>query len=221
MIKPATLDFLRKLQANNHKQWFEEHKSDYLDAKKNVENFVAKVKTGLMQDDIIEKSKLYRIYRDVRFSKDKTPYKGHLGGYFRRAGADRRGGYYFSIQPEESFVGGGFYNPNKEDLYRIRKEFEADSSIIRKIISDSDFKKTYGELLGNGVKTAPKGFSKEHQNIGLIRKKQFYALHKFNDEEVLRSDFPDQVVHCYRALRPFFDYMSEVLTTNLNGESII
>jgi uncharacterized protein (DUF2461 family) len=80
---------------------------------------------------------------------------------------------------------------------------------------------TYGELLGNGVKTAPKGFDKEHPNIDLIRKKQFYALRKFSDKEVLAKDFVDQAVDTYRTIRPFFNYMSDVLTTNLNGESIL
>jgi uncharacterized protein (TIGR02453 family) len=222
MIQKATLQFLKEIQVNNNRPWFEENKHRYLAAKENLEAFTEAVKAALMQDDIIEKTKLYRIYRDTRFSKDKTPYKGHMGGFFRRAGAERRGGYYFSVQPaNETFIGGGFYSPSKEDLFRIRKEFEADGDSVRAIINDPKFVATYGELLGNGVKTAPKGFDKEHPNIDLIRKKQFYALRKFSDKEVLAKDFVDQAVDTYRTIRPFFNYLSDVLTTNLNGESIL
>lgn len=221
MIRKSTLDFLKNLEKNNNRDWFENHKHQYLDAKVNVENFIQKVEDGLNQADVIEMHKLYRIYRDVRFSKDKTPYKTYMSGFFRREGADRRGGYFFSIQPGESVVGGGFYGPNKDDLKRIRKEFEADGDGIRKIITAPIFVKTFGELKGSGVKTAPQGFSKDHPNIDLIRKKQFYAMKSFSDNEVLAPDFVDKVLDAYQAVRPFFDYMSEVLTTNLNGEKII
>ena len=221
MIQQTTLEFLRNLEQNNNRAWFEEHKDQYLQAKANVEEFIEHVKHGLNQKDIIDSHKLYRIYRDVRFSKDKTPYKGHLGGFFRRAGADRRGGYAFRIKPDQTQIGGGFYGPNKEDLFRIRKEFEADYDTINNILNEKVFKDTYGQLLGEGVKTAPKGFSKEHPNIALIRKKRFYAFRSFSDAEVTRKDFVDQTVASYEALRPFFDYMTEVLTTNLNGESIL
>lgn len=221
MIQKSTLEFLKQVRENNHKEWFHAHKDQYLAAKANVEDFIHEVELGLNQTDVIEMHKLYRIYRDVRFSKDKTPYKTYISGFFRRAGAERRGGYFFSIEPGNSVAGGGFYGPNKEDLKRIRKEFEMDGDSIRKIINAPEFVNTFGELKGDGVKTAPQGFSKDHPNIDLIRKKQFYAMRSFTDKEVLSSGFVDLVVDSYQAIRPFFDYMSEVLTTNLNGEKII
>ena len=221
MIKKQSLDFLKSIQKNNNKEWFAEHKPNYLEAHSNAKSFLKGLEENLNSTDSIEGTKLFRIYKDVRFSKDKTPYKTYFSGYLKRAGADRRGSYYFSIEPGNTIVGGGFYGPNKEDLLRIRKEFEMDASEIEKITSDKTFKKYFGELQGDGVATAPRGFDKEHPNIRWIRKKQFYAFRKFTDKEVLDDSFVVEVLRTFAAIRLFFDYMSEVLTTDLNGESIL
>lgn len=221
MITASTLTFLKELRDNNHKAWFNENKSRYLTGKKNVEDFVNQVHQRLNDSDDIEYSKMYRIYRDVRFSKDKLPYKNHFGGYFRRFGHDRRGSYVFQIGPNSTQVGGGFFGPNADDLLRIRKEFEMDGTYMQEILDNPAFVDSFGNLRGNGVKTAPRGFDKNHPNIELIRKKQFYALRDFTDEEVLRDDFVDQVHQTFLNIRPFFDYMTEVLTTDLNGVSIL
>jgi len=164
---------------------------------------------------------MFRIYRDVRFSHDKTPYKTHFAGSFSRSGARLRGGYYLRIKPGESFVATGFWDPNKEDLLRLRKELELDASDFRKVIEDKKFKKIWGELQGDQVKTAPKGFNKEHENIDLIKKKQFIFVRNFTDNEVLADDFGKKVGASFKAIRPYFDLMSDILTTNLNGESIL
>lgn len=220
-IEKSTLQFLKDIASNNNKEWFDENKSKYLDAKANMETFMQAVADRLNDTDVIENYHVYRIYRDVRFSKDKTPYKTYLHGYLRREGAQRRGGYWIGIEPGNTHIGGGFYGPNKDDLYRIRKEFEYDDKHIHRIINDSKFRKYFGELKGEGVKTAPKGFDKEHPNIELIRKKQFIAMRPFTDKEVTSPDFLNDVVETLTAVRPFFDYMSEVLTTDLNGESVL
>lgn len=220
MITHDTLRFLRALRKNNDRTWFEAHKGDYLKAKDNVTTFVQAVQNGLNETDVIADHRVYRIYRDVRFSKDKTPYKEHLGGYFRRAGAERRGGYFFRIKPGGSQIGGGFFGPEKDDLLRIRQELEYDVQPIETITRHPDFVQHFGALQGEEVKTAPKGFSQEHPHITWIRKKQFYALRPFTDQEIVRADFAEQVVDTYRALRPLFDYMSAVLTTNADGEAV-
>ena len=131
-----------------------------------------------------------------------------------------RGGYYLHIQPEGIFVGGGFCEPNAADLNRIRKEFEMDDEEIRTIVADATFKKFFGELKGEELKTAPKGFDKTHPAIDLIRKKQYLLTRSFSDKEVLASNFQEEVLATFQAMRPFFDYMSEVLSTDLNGESL-
>ena len=217
-INKNTIEFLSELKENNNREWFHENKNQYEEIRAEMKLFYQVVMHNLNQHDDIEKFKMFRIYRDVRFSHDKTPYNPHFAGSFSRSGKRLRGGYYLRIRPGESFLAGGFWAPNKEDLFRIRKEFELDDQEIREILSQKDFKKHFGgELRGDEVKTAPKGFSREHDSIDLIRKKGFVAVREFSDDEVLREDFIREVDEAFKALRPFFDYMSDVLTTDLNG----
>ena len=220
-IQTEHLQFLKELSKNNNREWFSEQKANFDRYNKEVKLFFKEVNDTLSELDSIEKYKPMRIYRDVRFSKDKSPYKTQFSCYFGRATAALRGGYYMSISPGSSFVGGGFYSPNAEDLLRIRKEFEQNESEIREILSHLDFKKTFGELKGSALKTSPRGFSSDHQAIDLIRKKQFYVAREFSDSEVLNPNFLKEVIYTFQVLRPYFDFMSEVLTTDLNGESIL
>lgn len=221
-IQKSTLDFLEVLKENNNREWFNEHKIAFKKEQTLAKDFYNAIMDDLNKHDVIDKFKLFRIYRDVRFSKDKTPYQPHFAGSFSRSGKELRGGYYLRIRPGESFLAGGFWAPNKEDLFRIRKEFEFDDTEIRKILAEKNFNSVFGgKLVGEELKTAPRGFDKEHPNLDLIRKKGFVAVRKFSDKEVLASDFLEIVEDSFLALRPFFDYMSYVLTTNLNGESII
>ncbi|MEM7369605.1 MAG: DUF2461 domain-containing protein [Bacteroidota bacterium] len=220
-ISPSTFDFLNDLKANNTREWFQDHKARYEAAYANVIDFADGLLDKMNEHDhlvpMTAKKSLFRIYRDVRFSKDKSPYKNHWGGRMKRATEELRGGYYYHIEPGNSFVAGGFWAPDKEDLKRIRDEFAADADPIRAITADPDFVKMFGQLKGDAVKTAPKGFSKEHPNIDLIRMKQFIVTREFSDESVLQDSYVDEVVNTFLAMRPYFDYMSEVLTTNANG----
>jgi uncharacterized protein (TIGR02453 family) len=219
-ITKETLYFLEKLKKNNDREWFTEHKKKFKQHEGDVKDFYTLVMEYLKVHDQIEKMKMFRIYRDVRFSKDKTPYKSHFAASFSRFGTENRGGYYVRIKPGESFIATGFWGPQKEDLFRIRKEFELDASEIREIINEKSFKKIWGELRGDAVKTAPKGFDREHENIDLIRHKQFIFRRNFTDMEVLSPTFIHEINKSFKAIRPYFDFMSDVLTTNLNGESL-
>ncbi|MEX0315251.1 MAG: DUF2461 domain-containing protein, partial [Allomuricauda sp.] len=210
-----------ELAKNNNKEWFEKNKSIFKEHETNVKSFYANLLEHLNSHDEIEKMKMFRIYRDVRFSKDKTPYKTHFAGSFSRLGARLRGGYYLHLKPTSSFAAVGFWEPNKEDLFRIRKEFEMDATDFRKVINENSFKQIWGNLVGEGVKTAPKGFDKEHPNIDLIRRKQFIFVRNFSDEQVHSENFINEVDKSFKAIRPYFDLMSDILTTNLNGESIL
>lgn len=221
IVKKDTLAFLKELEANNNREWFTEHKATFKAHESEIKLFYSSVMENLNKHDQIEKMKVFRIYRDVRFSKDKTPYKAHFAGSFARAGVERRGGYYLRIKPGETFIATGFWDPNKEDLLRIRKELEIDASDFREIINESSFKETWGSLQGEAVKTAPKGFDKEHEAIKLIRHKQFIFVRNFTDKEVMSKDFLKVVDESFKAIRPYFDLMSSILTTNLNGESLI
>jgi len=221
-IPKSALDFFKKLQKNNNREWFTEHKPEFKAIETEVKLVYNEIYNKLNSHDEVDKLKLFRIYRDVRFSKNKTPYKTHFGGSFHRKKPELRGGYYLHISPNnESFLATGFWQPNPADLLRMRKEFEMDANEMREIINNKMFKSVWGELEGDEVKTAPKGFNKEDKNIDLIKKKQYIFTKKFTDKEVLSKDFLDTVHDAFKAVRPYFDYMSDVLTTNLNGESLL
>ena len=220
-INPDVLIFYKSLSENNNRKWFENEKSRFKSLELEVKAFNNSVKNGLERTDNIEKVKMFRIYRDIRFSKDKTPYKTHFGTSFHRKKPNLRGGYYIHIAPNKSFIATGFWNPNPLDLLRIRKELEIDAQELRDILAASDLKKVWGDLKGDFVKTAPKGFSKDHPNIDLIRQKQYLFIKNFEDKSVLSSDFQKHVIDNFTSIRPFFDYMTNVLTTDLNGVSLI
>jgi len=223
-IVKSNIEFLSQLEKNNNRDWFTEHKGDYESNRENVISFADDVLELLKQHDDIEtpsgKKALYRIYRDVRFSKDKTPYKTHYSGYFGRATKLLRGGYYFHIQKGNCFIGGGFWGPSSADLKLVRNNILHYGDELTEIINTKSFKNTFGNLAGDQLKTCPKGFDKEHKHIELLRYKQFLAVKKFTDKEVLSPNFSNQVNEVFKTLRPFFDYMSEALTTNENGESL-
>lgn len=225
MQKPVLTDnvftFLTALEKNNTKEWFADHKEEFKQVETEVKKFYVAVMENLKVHDEIDKLKIFRIYRDIRFSLDKTPYKTHFGGSFSRAGARLRGGYYLHLKPNGSFIATGFWEPNNEDLFRIRKEFESDAGHFKEISNKKEFKEIWGELQGDELKTAPKGFDKDHPNIGLIRKKQFIFIRNFKDKEVLSPSFIGQIDDSYKAIRSYFDLMSDILTTNLDGESVL
>ena len=225
-ITNRTLDFLKELRENNTKEWFNAHRDDYDRSHEEVISFVEQVMNLVRSFDKIDdkpaKKVLYRIYRDIRFSKDKTPYKDKWGGYLRRSGEDRRGGLHFDIWPNnQSFIGGGFWAPNKEDLLLIRQQIEADSSPLKNVLESNEFKNYFGEVSGGKLKTGPKGFDREHEDIELLKHKQFLIAHSFTDNEVLAPDFPEQVAQGFQHMIPFLDVMTEYLTTDLNGISTL
>ena len=188
-------------------------------------DFADRLLLEMSNHDYIEtesgKKSLFRIYRDVRFSKDKIPYKNNWGGGMKRAGEENRGGYYYQVGTKGSFVMGGFFGPNSEDLLHIRKHIGQDAAPLRQILDQRDFKIFFGSLQGSQLKTAPRGFEKDHPEIDLLRYKQFMLRHEFTVKEVLSPDFPQIVSHAFKNMRPFFDYMSEVLTSDLNGRSLL
>jgi uncharacterized protein (TIGR02453 family) len=220
MITKNTFEFLSKIEQNNNREWFNENKPAFLEINNKSKDYFKEIYNALQEKDSLEKIQYYRIYKDVRFSKDKTPYNKHLSVSFARTKPLLRGGYYFRIENDASFVGGGFWEPNKEDLLRIRKELVLDASEFRKIINQPNFKKYFGNLDGEELKTAPRDFDKNHPDIDLIRKKQFLVGRQFSNKEVLSPNFKEEVLATFEAMRPFFDYMSAILTTNLNGESL-
>ncbi|MEQ8809037.1 MAG: DUF2461 domain-containing protein, partial [Imperialibacter sp.] len=136
---------------------------------------------------------------------------------FRRATKERRGGYYLNLKPGNNFLACGFFNPNPEDLKRIRFDIEDDYEGWQKILGSKAIKSAYGDMQGNTVATAPRGYSVDHPAIELLRHKSFIFRHTFTDEEVLSENFLQEVSRVFKAIRPWLDHMSEVLTTDRNG----
>jgi len=220
-IRPASLQFLGRLKKNNNREWFNANKDQYLEELRGIELFADDLLTGLNRHDLIEtpsgKDSLHRIYRDTRFSSDKTPYKTRWHGSFRRATKYRRGGYHFNIEQGNSFIAGGFWAPVTADLRRIREDIVFDPAPLKRILKSRAFVSLFGELKGEQLKTAPKGFDAGHEAIDLLRYKQFLLIRPFSDKEVLDKSFAKAAGLTFKGMRPFFDYMSEVLAGDGNG----
>lgn len=222
-IPRSAFSFLKALEANNNRPWFETHKDEYLDNLAAIESFTDGLLAALSTHDRIEtpsgKKSLYRFYRDVRFSKDKSPYKIYWGGHFTRAGRQRRGGYYYHFEPGNSRLTGAFWGPSAPDLRLIREDIAFDDRPLRKIITAKKFVDTFGTLQGEQLKRTPPGFDPAHPAADLLRYKQFLLIKTFSDKEVLSPNFLQQASDAYLHMRPFLDHMSTILSTDANGES--
>ena len=212
-------NFLKQLEKNNNRDWFNTHKNEFDTAKAEADLIFNAIYQELSKKEELEPLKIYRIYRDVRFTNDKTPYKIHFSAQSGRKKPHNRGGYYFHIQPNHNFIGIGFWGPERDDLIRIRKDIEV-SDELEKILQSKTLIKEFGEMQGEEVKSAPKGFSKDHERIALLRKKQYLFIKNFTDEEVLAEDFPKKVAKSIQVLQPFLNYMTEVLTIDENGQPL-
>ena len=221
VIPKSSLEFLKSLKQNNNRDWFNTHKDEFIEQQSYIEIFAGLLLAELNKHDLIEtqtgKKSLHRIYRDTRFSKEKIPYKTNWSGSFSRATKQLRGGYYFHIEPGNSFVAGGFQAPNAEDLKRIREDISFDAAPLRSILNSAMFIQTFKTLQGDQLKNAPKGFDTNNEAIDLLRYKQFLLIRNFTDQEVLSRSFLKEASQTFKNMRPFFDYMSQVLTTDKDG----
>ena len=225
-ISKENLQFLKDIKTNNNREWFTDNKPRYVEQHENTIAFAEEVLSLLNKHDDIDnvsgKKSLMRIYKDVRFSKDKSPYKTYWGGFYKRSTSELRGSYYFHLEADGCFVGGGFWRPESKDMKLIRDAIEADESTFRKIITAKKFKEHFGAhgLHGESLKNVPRGYDKESSAGDLLKFKQFLIRKDFTKEEMLRDDFAEKINETYKALRPFFDWMSYVLTHDGNGERI-
>ena len=225
VIKKESIAFLKTLSKNNNRDWFNEHKESYSKAHDNIIGFVDALLVEMNKHDHIEtasgKKGLFRIYKDVRFSKDKAPYNTCWHGHFKRATKNLRGGYYFRLEPGNSYISGGFWGPAPNDLQRIREDIELNYGDWKKLLANKTLVNTFGKMRGEQLSSAPRGYAKDSAAIDLLRYKQFIFRHEFSDKEVLSADFVYKANDMFKKLRPFFNYMSEVLTTDANGISTI
>ncbi|MCO5274321.1 MAG: DUF2461 domain-containing protein [Flavobacteriales bacterium] len=224
-VSPSTLSFLRDLAKHNDRDWFQAHKERYQAALANMRGFADALIERMRKHDRIStvdgKDALFRIYSNLRFHPDRPPYKEHFAGGLDRVKPALRGGYYFHIKPGASFIGCGFWNPEKEDLRRIRMDILYDHGTWNKILQGKRLHAHWGDMdTEDQLKTAPKGFPKDHPAIHLLRQTRYTFYHAFADKEVLAADFVDRVDEHFKAIRPWFDHLSEVLTTDENGDPL-
>jgi len=212
------LKFLRDIKKNNNREWFEKNKPRYLQAKSQFEDFLEALHGQLVVFDdgmaSLNPRKLgFRIYRDVRFSKDKVPYKINLGAGFSPNGKMvQEPGYYIHIEPGNTFVAGGFYMPDPANLSRIRQEIDYNTQTFIKIFNDKKFKKYFTGLDDfDKLKTAPKGYAKDHPHLELLKHKSYIVSHYFSDVQVKDKKFVKQVADVCKAIKPLNDFLSEAI----------
>ena len=214
-LKP-TLSFLADLESHNNKVWFDAHRDQYMRAKNNFETFVDCFIAGFrpIKDfgNLAAASCTFRINRDIRFSKDKSPYKTNMGAHIMRGG--RKSdliGYYIHIAPHnESFIGGGLHMPSPEQLTKFRQAIDRDASKFEKIVGRKEFVQAFGKIDGEKLKTAPQGYARNHPAIEWLKLKQVVAVHRLTDKQILSADFLPNTIQTFKALKPFIDYLNSV-----------
>ena len=225
MIHADTLSFLSELADNNTRDWFNENRKRYDAAKKNVTETLDQLLEGLSQMDegllgLTAKDCMFRIFRDTRFSKNKAPYKTNLGGWMARDGRKSPfAGYYLHVEPGgKSFLAGGVYHPQGEVLRSIREAIDYDGELMREIIGSKDFKEQFGEMGGSKVKTSPKGYSKDHPDIDLLRHKGFLMSVNVSDEYLTSEDFVSKALEVYHDMTPLNNYLNRAITEVVEPE---
>ncbi len=218
MLQPSTLTFLKSLKKNNNKAWFDQNKEKYISSKNDFEQFVNELlhKMVLFDADMKElegKNCLFRINRDIRFSKDKTPYKINISASFNKGGKKSiNAGYYFHLQPGgNSFAGGGLWMPAATELKKLRQEIDYCFPEFKKIISTPAFKKHYGELereKDQMLVNVPKGYDKENLAAGFLKLKSFVAIKKIPDSPLLLPDLSNKVALAFKALMPLVKFIN-------------
>ena len=213
------LKFLKSIAKNNDREWFEKNKPKYLEAKQLHEDFLEVLHKELLKFDeglagLNPRKLAFRIYRDVRFSKDKRPYKVNMGAGFSPKGKMMQDpGYYIHIEPgNKSFVAAGLYMPDSTNLAKIRQEIDYNSKGFLKILNDKNFKKYFNGLDDfDRVKTAPKGYPKDHPQLELLKNKSFISSHAFTDAQVNDKKFVKKVAEVCKAIKPLNDFLTEAI----------
>lgn len=219
-ITKPTLQFLKDLKQNNDRDWFTKNKSNYNKAKQEFEQFVDELIQSIsgFDPEIVHqtaKNTVFRIYRDVRFSNDKSPYKtnfgAHITGAANKSELHSRAGYYIHLEPGQSFLAGGAYLPTGNWLKAIRKEIDENTDELKRILRSKSFKATFGEMEGEKLKTSPRDYPSDHPEIELLRYKSFLAVHNISDEQILADDFLKKCTDVFKALYPFDQFLNNAL----------
>lgn len=218
MLQSSTLKFLKDLKKNNNKPWFDANRKRYEEAKKDFENFIQQVidlhgKKDRTIASLKAKDCLFRINRDVRFSKDKSPYKTNFGASINKGGkkAFSTAGYYFHLEPGQCFVGGGIYQPMPDELKKVRQEIDYNFNDFKKIIGAKKFKTFYGDLDKSKeflLSRVPKGYEPDNPAAEYLRLKSYIAMVELKDEGLTSKDLVKKTVAAFEALQPFIQFIN-------------
>jgi uncharacterized protein (TIGR02453 family) len=220
MLEPQTLTFLKGLKKNNNKPWFDDHRAQYEAARIDFQNFIQLVIDRLQQSDTtitgtVARECLFRINRDIRFSNDKTPYKSNFGASIKQGGRKSGlAGYYFHLEPGNSFVGGGLWMPEAPTLKGMRQEVDYNWEEFQAIIQNKSFKKVFGDIYkGDEVRlsTVPKGYEKDNPAIEYLKLKSFIAETPISDEELTTATLHKKTVAAFEALQPLLKFINRTI----------
>lgn len=218
MISPKTYQFLKELEQNNNRPWFQANKNRYEEARANFEEFISKLILEIARfdppiGDLEAKKSVFRIYRDTRFSNDKRPYKTNFGAHLvaYESKVHDRAGYYIHLQPGNTFLAGGAYLPPGPWIKAIRNAIDQKGKEFQKILTHPDFKKYFREIEGEKLKTTPRDYPADHPFIKLLRYKSFIAAHQLKDKDAMQEDFLKNAAKVFKALKPFDDFLNRSL----------
>jgi len=220
VVLPSTIKFLKDLKKNNNRPWFEAHRKDYETAKKDFEQLIQSVidKHGKKDKTISHlkaKDCMFRINRDVRFSKDKSPYKTNMGAYINRGGKKSLyGGYYFHCEPGGAFAGGGIWMPMPPELNKVRQEIDYNFAELKKIIGSKKFKEVYNDVSRDKeyiLTRVPKGYEANNPAAEYLKLKSVVALTKISDAELNSKDLVKKIATAFEALQPLLEFINHAL----------
>ncbi len=221
MLHANTISFLTELAQNNNKIWFDANRDKYTAAKEDFENQVGELLAEIAQKDPAfseQKAKdcVFRIFRDVRFGKDKTPYKPNFGAFFSKGGKKYPGaGFYLHIEPGgKCFAGGGLWMPETPILKAIRQEVDYNFEEFKSIIDEKKFKKTFAEISGERVKTLPAGYTADNPAIEYLKLKSFTVMHHIDDDTLKSKNLTKSINDIFKTMQPFIDFLNRAIVTN-------
>jgi uncharacterized protein (TIGR02453 family) len=215
----TTLHFLKKLKINNNREWFDSNKTEYLASKEIFEEFVSELIKGInkfdkkVSLDLKPKDCTFRIYKDVRFSKDKTPYKNNMSASINPGGKKSNiPGYYFHLEPDACFLAGGVYMPMPDVLKAIRQEIDYNPLPLINILKSASFKKEFNGLdEEDKLKNPPKGFNKDHAHSEILKNRHFIVSQKFENKVILKKEGLIKTLDSFKAMYPFLDYLRKAI----------
>jgi len=215
----TTLNFLKKLKINNNREWFDSNKTEYLASKEIFEEFVSELIKGInkfdkkVSLDLKPKDCTFRIYKDVRFSKDKTPYKNNMSASINPGGKKSNiPGYYFHLEPDACFLAGGVYMPMPDVLKAIRQEIDYNPLPLINVLKSASFKKEFNGLdEEDKLKNPPKGFNKDHAHSEILKNRHFIVSQKFEYKVILKKDGLSKTLNSFKAMYPFLDYLRKAI----------